>query len=392
MYGVSVIERLRARLALEQALRRARVVLLTGARQVGKTTLARQFVTDPVNQFDLENPVDLARLDAPLLALQPLRGVVVIDEVQRSPELFSVLRLLADRPGRPATFLVLGSASPSALRQASESLTGRLEYLELGGLSLAEVSHGTGDVTGDANRLWRRGGFPLSYLADTDADSAAWLRSYVLNLARRDLPEFGVGLPAATIERFLGLVAHAHGQLWNAAVPARALGIAESTARRYIDVLGDALLVRVLQPWHENMGKRLVKTPKVYYRDSGLLHQLVGVADELSLLRHPAIGASWEGWVIEEVLRLAGNDYTPYFWRTSAGAELDLLLVSGGGRIGVEVKRADAPRVTASMRAALADLRLDHLYVIYPGNQRYSLDPRVTVVPMTELASKLDFL
>lgn len=387
-----MIERSTARLAVQQGLRRARVVLLTGARQVGKTTLARTFVVDPTNQFDLENPVDLARLDAPMLALQALRGVVVIDEVQRSPDLFPVLRVLADRPGRPATFLVLGSASPSALRQASESLTGRIEYLELGGLRLAEVSAGSDDVGDDANRLWRRGGFPLSYLAETDDDSTAWLRSYVLNLARRDLPEFGVGLPAATVERFLGMVAHVHGQLWNAAVPARALGIAESTARRYIDVLSDALLVRVLQPWHEDMGKRLVKTPKVYYRDSGLLHQLLGVVDELSLLRHPAVGASWEGWVIEEVIQAAGSEYTPYFWRTSAGAELDLLLVSGARRIGVEVKRADAPRITASMRAALADLTLDHLYVIYPGTQPYSLDSRITVLPMTALAEKLDFL
>jgi uncharacterized protein len=387
-----MIERSTARLAVQQGLRRARVVLLTGARQVGKTTLARTFVVDPTNRFDLENPVDLARLDAPMLALQALRGVVVIDEVQRSPDLFPVLRVLADRPGRPATFLVLGSASPSALRQASESLTGRIEYLELGGLRLAEVSDGSDDVGDDANRLWRRGGVPLSYLAETDDDSTAWLRSYVLNLARRDLPEFGVGLPAATVERFLGMVAHVHGQLWNAAVPARALGIAESTARRYIDVLSDALLVRVLQPWHENMGKRLVKTPKVYYRDSGLLHQLLGVVDELSLLRHPAVGASWEGWVIEEVIQAAGGEYTPYFWRTSAGAELDLLLVSGARRIGVDVKRADAPRITASMRAALADLRLDHLYVIYPGTQPYSLDSRITVLPMKVLAEKLDFL
>ncbi len=356
-------------------------MLIVGARQVGKTTLARTVVPrESVNYFDLEDPVDLARLSEPMLALGPLRGVVVIDEVQRHPELFPVLRVLADREDRPATFLVLGSASPEALRQSSESLAGRIEILELPGL-------GAADLDGDIDLVWLRGGYPRAVLAGSDADATRWLRSYLRTLATRDLREFGLSLPAATIERFLALVAHHQANLWNAATVARALDSSESTVRRYLDGLCDAMLVRQLQPWHANEGKRLVRRPKVYYRDTGLLHTLWGVSTHQALQQHFGIGASWESCVIDELFRRS-PDARHYFWRTSNGAELDLVIEEPSGqRFGFEIKRADAPRVTPSVRAALEDpqLRLDGVWVLYPGSTLYRLNDEVTVVPLRDL-------
>ncbi len=366
------------------ALARSPVVLLVGARQTGKTTLARTLVT-PGNDcyFDLEDPRDLARLDQPMLALEGLRGTVVIDEIQRRPNLFTALRVLADRSDAPARFLVLGSASPEALRQSAQSLAGRVEVIELGGFSMADVGKDRFD------ELWLRGGFPRSYLADQLEASVLWRTNYLRTLTLRDLPEFGLRLPAATIERFLALVAHSHGQLWNGAEPARALGISESTVRKYLDVLADSMLTRVLRPWHQNIDKRQVRSPKVYFRDSGLVHTLLGIDDRVAMLRHPRSGATWEGAVIEECIRRAGPTMTPYFWRTSNGAELDLLLVRGDQRVGIEIKRADAPRMTPSMRAALEDLGLDKLTVFYPGPRRYDLSDRVEVVPVSTFADPL---
>lgn len=370
--------------SVDQALVRSPVVLLVGARQVGKTTIARTLVRPgSPNYFDLEDPVDLARLDEPMLALRDLRGTVVIDEVQRRPDLFPILRVLADRDGVPARFLVLGSASPGALRQSSESLAGRVEVIELAGMGPADV---VGAIEGATDRVWSRGGFPRSLLAATDVDSLRWRQSYVRALASSDLAEFGMTLPAATIERYLGLVAHHQGNLWNAATIARALDIGETTARRYLDGLTDALLVRVLPPWHANQGKRLVRSPKVYFRDTGLVHALWGVADRDGLTRHHSIGASWESFVIEEVLRRAPG-CRAYFWRTSNGAEVDLLLEEGGRLRGFEIKRSDAPRLTSSMRSALADLELESLSVIYPGDRRYALAESVTAVPFADLLS-----
>lgn len=367
---------------LRAAVARSPVVLLVGARQTGKTTLARGVIASGTESyFDLEDPRDVARLSEPMLALEHLRGVVVIDEIQRRPDLFPVLRVLADRDGQPARFLVLGSASPAALRQASESLAGRVEVIELGGFSIADVGAEHFDD------LWLRGGFPRSYLADDEDTSVRWRTNYVRTLASRDLPDFGLGLPAITIERFLGLVAHSHGQLWNSAEPARALGIAETTVRKYIDVLSDAMLTRVLRPWHENVDKRQVRSPKVYFRDSGIAHTLLGIDDRVGLLRHPRSGATWEGAVIEECIRAHDPLMTPYFWRTSNGAELDLLLVRGDKRVGIEVKRSDAPKVTPSMRAAIADLRLDRLTVYYPGPRAYALSDQIDVVPVSSLAT-----
>lgn len=364
------------------ALERSRVVALLGPRQCGKTTLARQFVpADSAAYFDLEDPLSLARLDEPMTALRDLSGLVVIDEVQRRPELFPVLRVLADRTPLPARFLILGSAAPDLLRQSSESLAGRMETVPLSGFTITDVGIPAHQIH------WLRGGFPLSFLATSDSNSVAWRKSFIQTLLERDIPSFGLGTPAATLFRFWTMLAHYHGQVWNAAEPARSLGIGETSVRRYLDLLEGVYMVRQLQPWHENLKKRQVKSPKVYIRDSGLLHQLLGIRTLPELLSHPKCGASWEGYVIEEIISSVQPDEI-YFWATHAGAELDLLLFKDGRRFGVEIKRADAPRLTPSMRTALEDLRLDRLVVIYPGTKRYSLAEKVDVVPLLEVCTK----
>lgn len=354
--------------------------MLTGPRQAGKTTLARELLSeDSPNYFDLEDPVSLARLDEPMTALGGLRGLVVIDEVQRRPDLFPVLRVLADRRENAARFLILGSASGDLLRQSSETLAGRVERITIGGFSLAELGP-------DAERrLWLRGGFPRSYLASTEEDSASWRRQFIQTLLERDLPQWGVGVPAVALQRFWTMAAHYHGQIWNAAEPARALGVGESTCRRYLDLLTDALVLRQLQPWHANLRKRQVKSPKLYVRDSGLLHRLLGLDTEKAVLSHPKLGASWEGFVLEQVLLTEPHDEA-YFWATHQGAEIDLLLRRGDRLLGVECKRADAPRMTKSIRIAREDLGLDRVAVVYPGVKRYPLADDVEVVPLSTLA------
>lgn len=370
--------RLQARIAL--ALKRSRIVGLVGPRQSGKTTLARQIVaTDSTNYFDLENPASLARLTQPMTALEDLRGVVVIDEIQHRPDLFQVLRVLADRKPLPARFLILGSASPSLLRQSSESLAGRIEIIPIGGFSLDEVG------ASSLKRHWQRGEFPLSFLARTNDDSCAWRQQFIQTFLERDVPQLGIHIPAPALLRFWTMIAHCHGNIWNAADPARSLGIGESTVRRYLDLFTGLLVVRQLQPWHENLNKRQVKAPKVYIRDSGLLHVLLGIRTEKELVTHPKIGASWEGYAVEEVLSQLEPDQA-YFWATHQGAELDLLLFKNGRRLGIEIKRADAPTLTPSMRSALADLKLEQLIVLYPGSQAYELEPRVRVLPIGALA------
>jgi len=371
----ALIERplLRARIA--RALSRSRVAALAGPRQVGKTTLARSFLAaDHPGYFDLENPLSLARLSEPMTALSPLRGLVVIDEIQRMPELFPVLRVLADREGTPARFLLLGSASPALLRASSESLAGRIEVIEIGGFVLEETGAGSADA------LWLRGGFPRSFLAENDADSRTWRQQFLQALVERDLPQLGAALAPAALLRFLAMLAHYHGQIWNAAEPARSLGISEITVRRYLDLLTGTYLVRQLPPWFANIGKRQVRSPKIYWRDCGLLHQLLGIADEQALLSHPRCGASWEGFALEHMLQRLQPDEA-YFWATHTGAELDALLIKDGRRLGLEIKRADAPRLTSSMRHALDDLELDALWVIYPGSLRYRLHERIEVLP-----------
>lgn len=372
--------------AVRAALRRSPAVALVGPRQVGKTTLARSLLQPgSANWFDLEDPQVEAQLASPMVALQDLRGLVVIDEVQRAPDLFKVLRVLIDRPGNPARFLLLGSASPALLRQSSESLAGRLEVIETGGFTLDETG------ADGAAALWWRGGFPRSFIAPDDAASRIWRREFIRTVVERDLPQLGMGVSAPALYRFWSMLAHYHGQTWNAADPARSLGINESTVRRYLDWLTQAYLVRQLQPWFANLGKRQVKAPKIYLRDSGLLHELLGIADPAALARHPKSGASWEGFALDQILRIARPDEA-YFWATHAGAELDLLMFKDGRRVGVEFKRSDAPSMTPSMRIALQDLQLDELYVVYPGSRRYMLAQHVEAVPLSAVVPVAEIL
>ncbi|MBA3937531.1 MAG: ATP-binding protein [Planctomycetes bacterium] len=362
------------------ALARSRVVVLAGPRQSGKTTLARALLSEESeNWFDLEDPTALARLAEPMTALSPLIGLVVIDEVQRRPDLFPVLRVLADRRGAPARFLILGSASGELLRQSSESLAGRVERIVIGGFSLSELGADAAPV------LWRRGGFPLSYLASREVDSIAWRKHFIQTLLERDLPQWGVRVPATALQRFWTMLAHYHGQIWNAADPARALGVNESTTRHYLDLLSDAFMVRQLQPWHANLKKRQVKSPKVYVRDSGLLHHLLGIASIKDLQSHPKLGASWEGFVIEQVLAHEPHDEA-FFWATHQGAEMDLVLQRGDELVGVECKREDAPGMTRSIAIAMEDLELARVAVVYPGVRRYAIADRVEAVPLGQAA------
>jgi hypothetical protein len=373
-----VIDRTSDLVLVRSALRRSRVVALLGPRQCGKTTLARQFVApDSLNYFDLEDPQSLARLSEPDLALRPLRKLVVIDEIQRRPDLFPLLRVLADRSPLPARFLILGSASAELLQQSSETLAGRLETVPLEGFRLADLGAAA------QGRHWLRGGFPLAYTPRREADSVAWRRQFLQTFLERDIPQLGIEIPAAALRRFWNMLAHYHGQTWNAAELARALAVNESTVRRYLDLMTGVFMVRQLPPWFENLGKRQVKAPKVYVRDSGLLHSLLGIANQRDLENHPKVGSSWEGYAVEEVLKSFRPDEA-YYWATHNGAEIDLVLFKNERRIGVECKRADAPALTPSMRTALADLRLDHLYVLYPGDKGYPLGKKVEVVPLAK--------
>jgi len=376
-----MIERTEWLRKIRTALRRSRVTALVGPRQSGKTTLARQIVPiDSPSYFDLEDPRSLVRLAEPMTALSPLRGIVVIDEIQRRPDLFPVLRVLSDRRPLPARFLILGSATPDLLRQSTETLAGRLEIVTLSGFGLGEIG------AQHLRRHWRRGGFPPSTLARSENDSYAWREQFIRTFLERDLPQLGITIPSTALLRFWTMIAHSHGRVWNAADPARSLGVSLPTVRRYLDLLAGLYMVRQLQPWHANLKKRQVKAPKVYVRDTGLLHVLLGIRTERDLLSHPAVGSSWEGYAIEEVLKAAEVDGA-YFWATHTGAELDLLLVRGGKRFGVEIKFQDAPHLTSSMRIAMEDLRLEKLTVLYPGDVRYDLGANVSVMPVADLAT-----
>ena len=382
------IQRTEMQAVMVQRLQESRALALLGARQVGKTTLAKSYASERrFPYFDLEDPASLAALAQPRDMLANLLAggaTVVIDEIQRHPALFPVLRSLIDLHPRNAQFLLLGSASPVLLRESGESLAGRLSMLHMGGIALREMHRP------DMFALWLQGGYPRAQLAGSPRAAFRWLRDYLSLVIERDLPQMGLNAPAATMQRFWRILANFHGQTWNAAEPARSLGVSEPTVRKYLDFLCGMQLVRQLAPWHENLGKRQVKAPKIYIRDSGLLHYLWGVNTQESLWLHMRCGASWEGFALEQVLHVAQPDEA-YFWGTHAGAELDLLMLKHGLRIGVEFKRTDSPTMTASMHIALHDLKLDALYVVYPGERRYVIaqntsPARVEAMPLRHLA------
>ena len=358
------------------------VVGILGPRQIGKTTLAHQVAESragPTHRLDLEHPADLNRLlEDPMLVLDEMRGLVVIDEIQRRPDLFPVLRVLADRRPRPATFLVLGSAAPNLIRQSSESLAGRIGYYGLGGLRLNEVGN-------DVNRRWLRGGFPRAFLASANDKAWLWLDAFARTFLERDLPELGVRVPAPAM-----MLGHWHGQIWKSSEFARSFGVADTTVRRFLDILTGALVVRQLQPWHANIAKRQVKAPKVYLRDSGVLHTLLGIKDMRSLNAHPKCGASWEGLMLESIVDgLNLGDDEAHFWATHGGAELDLLITRGTKRVGIEIKRTTAPKVTRSIKTAMADLHLAEAIVVHAGKESYRLAERVRAVAAHRLEADL---
>ena len=366
---------------IQQRLLENPIVSLVGPRQTGKSTLARRVAdtsAKTVHFFDLESPSDLARLAQPELVLRPLQGLMILDEVQRRPDLFPLLRVLADRPDIPARFLILGSASPELMKASSESLAGRVSFIDVTGFSLAELG-------ADAlSRLWWRGGFPRAFLASSDRATRQWLEDFRRTFLERDIPQLGIQVPAVTLGRFWTMVAHYHGQVLNLAELARSLGSSEPTARRYLDILSGTCVVRQLPPWFQNLRKRQLRSPKVYIRDAGLLHALLGIANPAGLQSHPKLGASWEGFCLEQILCVCG-DRDAYFWGTHSGAELDLLLFHKGRRLGIEFKFSDRPGTTKSMRVVLQDLALDHLYVVHPGEHTFALDATITAISLPRL-------
>ena len=361
---------------LSKALRRSPITAILGPRQCGKTTLARLIQSgERAEYFDLESQPDLQRLQNPELVLGSLEGLVILDEIQRIPTLFSTLRVLVDRPQSSARFLILGSASPDLVKNVSETLAGRVEFIELSGFDIRETG------ADSCQSLWLRGGFPRSFLADSDDDSLAWREGFIQTFLERDIPQLGITIPSAAMRRFWTMLAHYHGQLWNASEFARSMGLTDKTVRSYLDILSGTFMVRQLQPWYENIGKRQVKSPKIYLTDSGILHALLNIVDNHSLFGHPRVGASWEGFALHQFMQIVKPSQA-YFWSTYSGAELDLFFLYHGQRYGIEFKFNEAPKVTKSMRIALKDLALRHLWVIYPGQHSYPVDEQISVWPI----------
>ena len=365
---------------LSRAVKRSPITALIGPRQCGKTTLARMFAKDRTTVFfDLESQLDLNRLQNPELMLGSLRGLVIIDEIQAMPELFRVLRVLVDRPDGKARFLILGSASPDLVKNASETLAGRVEFVELSGFDLQETG------TDRSAALWLRGGFPRAFLAPSDGDSLAWREGFILTFLARDIPQLGISVPPATMRRFWTMLAHYHGQIWNASELGRSLDLSDKTVRSYLDILAGTFMIRQLQPWYENLSKRQVKAPKIYLRDSGLLHALLHLPDLQTLHGYSRMGASWEGFAIEQVLQSV-KPAQAFFWATHTGAEVDLFFLSHGRRYGMECKFSETPKITKSMNQALESLNLAHLWVVYPGEHPYPLSKQISVWPLKDIA------
>ena len=380
-----MIERLAQIDHIKSLLSQNPIVAIIGARQVGKTTITYEIEKHwkaPSTRFDCEDPDDLVRLNEPKLALKNLSGLVIIDEIQRKPDLFPLLRVLVDRENNKATFLILGSASPNLLKQSSESLAGRISYFNLNGFSLIEVGQE------NESKLWIRGGFPRSYLAQTDKASVTWRKDFIRTFLERDIPQLGFNIPAITLRRFWTMLAHYHGQIWNGSELGRAFGMTHASVKRYVDLLSDALVVWQLKPWFQNIGKRQVKAPKVYIKDSGILHGLLGIETMNGLENHPKIGASWEGFILSEILeKLSIEPDDAYFWATHSGAELDLLVFVDGHPYGFEVKRTTAPKITPSMKNSLNDLSLKKLFVIHAGEHEFDLSEDIRAIPSHQIHS-----
>jgi predicted AAA+ superfamily ATPase len=370
---------------LREALRRSPVTALVGPRQCGKTTLARLLANERTSLFDLESPTARRHLQNPEMILGEATGLVILDEIQAMPELYPILRVLVDRPSNRTRFLILGSATPELIRGVSESLAGRVEFVEMGGFDQSEIGS-------DAWReLWSRGGFPRSYLAGSDEDSFAWREGFMQTFLERDIPNLGITIPAAALRRFWTMLAHLHGRTWNASELGRSMGMSDKTVRSYLDILTGAYMMRQLQPWHQNLGKRQVKAPKIYLRDSGLLHALLAIPDGNTLLAHPSVGASFEGFVVEQVVRLVRPGEV-YFWGIHSGAELDLFFLHRGKRIGMEIKFSEAPDLTRSMRTAVESLGLNRLFVICPSPRSYPVEHGIEVVALKDLSKLPDRL
>lgn len=374
-----MLQRYRYKSAIERALDRSPICALLGPRQCGKTTLARSLSKErPSHYFDLESPRDQLRLINAEQTLMDLSGLIILDEIQVKPELFSILRVLADRLEQKAVFLILGSASPELIQRSAESLAGRVEFIDLHGFDLNEVG------ADNLKQLWARGGFPKAFLAASDEDSFVWREGFVRTFLERDLPQFGVRVSSTVMRRFWTMLAHSHGQLWNASRLGRSMGLTDKTVRRYLEDLTQTYMIRQLQPWYENLSKRQVRAPKVFLRDSGILHHLLSLDSYETLLSHPHVGMSWEGFAMEQILRKT-EKAEAYFWSTQSGAELDLLLFESGKRVGYEFKYSETPKISRSMRVAIEDLYLDKLYVVCPGDARSQLDEKVEVIGLQAL-------
>ncbi len=375
------MERNYYQLQVKTALRNFPVVALLGARQIGKTTLSRFFASK--HRFDLEKPTDLAQLEAPEITLEKIQGLVIIDEIQRKPELFPLLRYLVDRPENKLRFLILGSASKDLIRQSSESLAGRIFYKTIYGFDLSE----TKEPESNWERLWMRGSFPISFLSKSNSLSKDWREQYITTFLERDIPQLGIRIPSATLRRFWIMLSHCHGQLVNYSELGKSLGITESTVKAYLDILVGTFMILRIQPWYENLGKRLTKQAKIYIQDSGLFHKLQSIESFQDLNTHPKLGASFEGFVIQQwisIFHLAPENF--FFYRTYQGTELDLFWLHKGKRFGLEIKYSDAPILTKSMTIAIEDLKLHHLFVVYPGKTAYPLAKNVSVLPISQIA------